>query len=337
VPSPLEASEVDALMEAIGAGRLPSRATRGTGGNVVPYDLTSQDRIIRGQMPTLDAINDNVASLFGGALGARLRLESRVASSAATLVKFGEVAALLRPPTTVGILSLGAGHGLAAVLLEGSLAFGLLAGALGDRKARAEAPAAASGARSELTQVERLVLGHLLALLCEALATAWREVLGFRPEVLRFESDPRMAVIAPASEVAIVCPFELSGTLEGRFQLVVPYAAVESRKKVLAAPPRPGAGADGDARFSAALARELAEVPVEVRAELGRRTIQLAELLALQVGHVLSLPGSARTPVSIYVEGRLKASGNGRIVEGSQAVALDRPVGSARTRPEVTA
>jgi flagellar motor switch protein FliM len=330
VPSPLEASEVDALMEAIGEDRLP-RAGRDPAGDVVPYDLTSQDRIIRGQMPTLDAINDRVASLFGTALAARLRLEARVVASAATLLKFAEVTALLRPPTTVGILTLGAGHGLAAVLLEGNLGHALLAGAMGDRKARPDA-APASLERSELTQVERLVLRHLLALLCEALASSWKEVLAFRPEVLRFESDPRLALVAPASEVAILCPFELVGTLSGRFQLVLPYAAVEPRKKLLAAPPRLGAGADGDARFSAALARELTQVQVEVTAELGRRTLQLAELLSLEVGHVLPLHATTRTPVSIYVQGRRKASGSVRVVEGSQAVSLDRPLGSDETR-----
>jgi flagellar motor switch protein FliM len=326
VPSPLEASEVDALMEAIGEGRLP----RGSGdprGNVVPYDLTSQDRIIRGQMPTLDAVNDRVASLFGSGLAARLRLEARVVAAAATLLKFGEVTTLVRPPTTVVILTLGAGHGLAAVLLEGNLGQGLLAGALGDRKARPDAPPAASGERSELTQVERLVLRHLLGLLCEAMASSWRDVLAFRPEVLRFESDPRLAAVAPPSEVAILCPFELTGTLSGRFQLVLPYAAVEPRKKLLASPPRLGAGADGDARFSAALARELEQVEVEVSAELGRRTMHLSELLALEVGHVLPLPAGTRAPVAVYVEGRLKASGSARVIEGAQVVSLDRPLG----------
>ena len=326
VSSPLEASEVDALMEAIGQGRLPD-AGRDPGGNVVPYDLTSQDRIIRGQMPTLDAINDRVASLFASALAARLRLEVRVAATAATLLKFGEVTALLRPPTTVGILTLGPGHGPAAVLLEGTLGQSLLAGALGDRKARPDAPPSAGADRTDLTQVERLVLRHLLALLCEAMASSWRDVLAFRPEVLRFESDPRLAVVAPASEVAILCPFELAGTLSGRFQIVLPYAAVEPRKKLLASPPRLGGG-DGDARFSAALARELTQVEVEVTAELCRRTLQLAELLSLEVGNVLSLPVGARAPVSLYVEGRRKGRGSARVIEGGQAISLDGPLGA---------
>ncbi len=322
-------------MQAIQDGRLAPGAGAGARGPVVPYDLTSQDRIIRGQMPTLDAINDRIASLFGRSLSGRLRLDARVTSGAATLLKFADVQGLLAPPTTVGILTLGGGHGLAAILLEGTLAQSLLAGALGDRKARAEAPReGANEQRTELTNVERLVLRHLLGLMAEAMAVAWADVLAFRPEVLRFESDPRMAVIAPASDVAIVCPFEIAGTLAGRAQLVVPYAAVEPAKKLLASPPRLGERGDGDARFSATMARELEQVDVSLRVEIGRRTVNLSELLALQVGDVLTLNSSENVPLPIFVEGRLKSSGAPRVVNGSMAVAVERTFGPLAGPPE---
>jgi flagellar motor switch protein FliM len=333
VSSPLDASEVEALMQAIQDGRVAPGVGGDARGPIVGYDLTSQDRIIRGQMPTLDAINDRIASLFGRSLAGRLRLEARVASGAATMLKFADVQTLLAPPTTVGILTLGGGSGLGAILLEGNLANALLAGALGDRKARPEPSRGTE--RSDLTNVERLVLRHLLGLMAEAMSVAWADVLPFRPEVLRFESDPRMAVIAPASDVAILCPFEMTGTLSGRLQVVIPYAAVEPAKKLLASPPRLGGGSsDGDARFSAALARELVEVEVELRVEIGRRTLNLSELMGLEAGQVLTLNSNENAPLPVYVEGRLKATGTPRVVSGGMAVALDRPIGVLSQRPE---
>ena len=334
--SPLDANEVEALMRAIQDGQVIPEAGAGSRGPVVTYDLTSQDRIIRGQMPTLDAINDRIGSLFGRSLSGRLRLEARVSSGAATLLKFADVQSLLSPPTTVGILTLGGGHALAAVLLEGDLAQALLAGALGDRKARPEAPREGSE-RADLTNIERLVLRNLLGLMAEAMAVAWADVIAFRPEVLRFESDSRMAAIAPPSDVAILCPFEINGTLTGRLQLVLPYAAVEPAKKLLSSPPRLGSGGgDGDARFSAALARELEEVKVNVRVEIGRRKVNLSELLALEVGHVLTLNTSENMPLPIFVEGRLKATGTPRVMNGSLAVTIDRPLTTPPNRPEGT-
>ena len=68
VSSPLDASEVEALMQAIQDGRVAPGMDADARAPIVAYDLTSQDRIIRGQMPTLDAINDRIASLFGRSL-----------------------------------------------------------------------------------------------------------------------------------------------------------------------------------------------------------------------------------------------------------------------------
>jgi flagellar motor switch protein FliM len=317
--SPLDSSEVEALMQAIQDGRVSPEPGGGARGPIVPYDLTSQDRIIRGQMPTLDTINDKLASIVAKTLSARTRLDLRVASMPATLLKFVDVQASILPPTTVGVLSLGPGHGMSLLVLEGDLAPMLLAGAMGDRKARPAAPAPDGSGRQELTNVERVVLKHLATLFAEAMKHAWVDTIAFGPEVMRFESDPRLTVIAAPSDVAVLCPFEISGAIEGRLQVVIPYASLEPAKKLLASPPRVG-GPQGDARFSAALARELDEVNVELCVEIGQRRLSLAELLALEVGNVLTLTTSESAPLPVFVQGRLKMTAAPRVVAGGMAV-----------------
>jgi flagellar motor switch protein FliM len=318
--SPLDGNEVEALMQAIQEGRVAPGAADGSRGPVVPYDLTSQDRIIRGQMPTLDSINDRMASVFGKSLAGRTRLDVRLAATPATLLKFADVGPLLSAPGTVAVLRLGAGHGLALLILEGELGQALLSGALGDRKAR---PVSATPeTRPELTHVERLVLKHLLKIFTDAMALAWAEVLPFKPEVLRFETDMRMVTIANPSDVIILCSFELTGAIDGRLQLALPYAAVESAKKLLTSPPR--LGGQRDARFSTALARELEGVEVELRVEMGKRTLNLSQLLGLAVGDVLTLGTSETTPLPVFVQGRPKMTALPRVVSGGMAVEILR-------------
>lgn len=322
-------------MNAIKDGRVAPSGEPGSSAPVVPYDLTSQDRIIRGQMPTLDSINDRIASLFGRSLSGRTRIDVRVSAGAATVLKFSDVQPLLATPATVGVLTLGSGHGAGIIVLEGTLGTALLAGALGDRKAR-PASLTADG-RVELTAVERMVLRHLLSMFAEAMHVAWADLLAFRPEVLRFESDPRMAVVAPATDVAILCPFELAGAIGGRVLLVIPYAAVEPVKKLLSAPPRLGGGSDGDARFSIALARELESAEVALRVEIGRRRLNLSELMSLEVGTVMTLDRSESSPLPIFVEGRLKMTGMPRVVGGSLAVVVDQALASPGSPARETA
>jgi flagellar motor switch protein FliM len=321
--SPLDAQELEALMQAIQEGRVGPEPTPGVeqrDGGVVQYDLTSQDRIIRGQMPTLDSINERVAVMFGKALGGRLRLEMRVVSSPAMLLKFSEVTGTVADQTITCVLSLGAGHGLALVILEGVLTKCLLTAALGDRSA----VVSGTDQRNELTNVEKLVLKHVLGILCESMAACWEGVLEFKPEVLRFEADPRMAIISTPSDVAILCSFEVTGVMEGKLMVAIPYAAVEPAKKLLTSPPR--LGGQRDQRFAQLLGREIEAVEVELRVEIGQRKMSIADLIEIKVGDVLTLNTSEGSPLPIMVQGRHKMTGSPRVVGGSLAVEILRPI-----------
>lgn len=327
--SPLDPNEIEALMQAIQEGQVTPDASGSSEaqGPVVPYDLTSQDRIIRGQMPTLDSINDRIASVFGRTLSGRTRMELRVTAAPASLMKFVDITSLLNGQNAVGVMSLGAGHGLALVIIEGPLAQSLLAASLGDRKAKAQP----GDVRGELTHVEQVVLRQLLGLLSESMATSWESVLPFKPQVLRFESDPRMAAIANPSDVTILCAFEVTGPIDGRLMLAIPYAAVESAKKALSSPPR--LGGQRDMRFGQALARELELVEVELRVEVGRYHLRMSDLLGLKVGDVVTLNTSEGSPLPVMVQERPKMTAMPKVLAGGIAVevlkAIARPAAAA--------
>jgi flagellar motor switch protein FliM len=321
MPATLSPEEVKALMSAIQDGKLPSEGgSRGAHGPVANYDLTSQDRIIRGQMPTLDAINEQIAQQLAMGLTGRTRLAIRVSSAAATLLKFADLTPLLTPPASVCVLGLGPGYGFGLAVLEPGLGEQLLAAALGDRRSRQ--PDAPAEARRELTSVEQGVLKRLLAVLTDAIALAWAQVMPFTPEALRFELDPRMATIAPPSDVGIISGFELTGALEGRLQLVIPYAAVEPAKQILSAPRQLSQRADD--RATVMMTRELEQVEVNLAGLLGRTRITLAKLLELEPGEVLLLDHDEASPLPLLVQGREKMVGFPSVSGGALALKIER-------------
>jgi len=320
----LEAEELDALMGAIRDGRVAAEPPPSPRTQVTPWDLTSRDRVIRGQMPTLDSIDERVASLLGASLSGRTRLELRVTSAPASMLKLGDVQILLAPPATTAVFALHGVQGKALAVLEAGLADALLAAALGDRKPKQQPQAAAR----DLSPVDRVVLQRLLALLADAMNQAWAQVLPLRAEVVRVESDPRLALPGPANELAILAPFEIAGPVAGRLQLVIPWAAVEPAKKLLAGPPSLGDGKN--LRFAAALAAELEAVEVELRARLGTTTLTLARLLELQAGDLLVLSSDESSPVPVLVEGREKLTGLPLVSGGSLAVRVAQAVHGVR-------
>jgi flagellar motor switch protein FliM len=139
--------------------------------------------------------------------------------------------------------------------------------------------------------------------------------------VLRFELDARMATIAPPSDVAILSAFELKGGIEGRLQLVIPYATIEPVKSRLASPHRLSQRADE--RFTAALVREAAQVSVEVRGVFGRTAVPFSRFLDLKAGDVLTLDSSETGTLPVLIEGREKLRGTPCVVGGSMALVLD--------------
>lgn len=316
----LNPEEINALMAAIQDGRVATEAPKNRG-TAVPYDLTSQDRVIRGQMPTLDAINEQVAQSFAIGLAGRTRLSIRVSSGPASLLKFGDFNSMLAPPATVCVMSLGKAGSQALLVLEPGLADAMIAAALGDKRGRSdEVPP--PEARREFTSVERNVLRRLMSLFTEGMTTAWAPVLPFRPEIARFETDPRLAIIAPVTEAAVLCAFELDGALKGLIQLAMPYTAIEPAKKALMSPPK--LSTHSDSRFALQLADEIAQVTVELRVLLGKTRLSLRKMLELEEGDVLTLGTSEGVSLPVFVQGRAKFTGQPKVSCGSMAIELDR-------------
>jgi flagellar motor switch protein FliM len=324
MPATLSPEEVKALMSAIQDGKIGPDAGGAHRVPVAEYDLTSQDRIIRGQMPTLDAINEHIAQQLAIGLAGRTRVALRVSSASATLLKFADLTPLLAPPAAVCVLGLGAGFGFGLAVLEPGLPEQLLSAALGDR--RAQQPDGAQERGRELTVVEQGVLKRLLCVLADAIAASWEPVLPLRPQPLRFEADPRMASVAPPSEVGIISGFDLTGGIEGRLQVVIPYTTVEPAKQLLAAPRRHSQR--GDDRVARMMARELEQVRVDVRGILGRTRINLSRLLDLVPGEVLLLDSDEAAPLPVVVQGRTKLLGSPTVSGGAIALRVEQDLPS---------
>ena len=57
----LSQDEIDALLHGVDDGDIEVDETDAAPGEALPYDFTSQDRIVRGRMPTLEMINERFA------------------------------------------------------------------------------------------------------------------------------------------------------------------------------------------------------------------------------------------------------------------------------------
>ncbi|HET7061689.1 MAG TPA: flagellar motor switch protein FliM, partial [Nitrosospira sp.] len=85
----LSPEEVDALLR--GMARSSGRAQDdNAGSNCRPYNLATQERIVRGRMPTLEIINERFARLLRLGLFNFMRRSANVTAGPVRVIKFSE-------------------------------------------------------------------------------------------------------------------------------------------------------------------------------------------------------------------------------------------------------
>ena len=113
-------------------------------------------------------------------------------------------------------------------------------------------------------------------------------------------------------DLVVVLTLEVKGAVSGVIRLIArPELLVQPAAVVEAVPAPPGA-----------IEEALGEVPVEMRVELGRLRMSMADLAALKPGTVLPMSKFIDDPLPVRVGGRLKAWGRAMVARGVVAVEI---------------
>lgn len=280
----LSQDEIDALLH--GVDDVDDIEDDEIGGNegAVDFDFSSQDRIVRGRMPTLELINERFARHMRISLFNMLRKTAEVSINGVQMMKFGEYQNTLYVPTSLNMVRFRPLKGTALITMEARLVFILVEnffGGDGRFHARIEG--------REFTPTERRIVQLLLKIVFEDYKEAWSPVMGVEFEYLDSEVNPSMANIVSPTEVIVVSSFhiEVDGG-GGDFHVVMPYSMVEPIRELLDA----GVQSDKmetDVRWSTALREEIMDVPVNFRVNLLEQDISLRDLMELQAGDIIPI------------------------------------------------
>lgn len=316
MPPTLSQNEVDALMEALQDGRIDTDSertviTRAPGGaaaktpEVKPYDLVSRERVVRGRMPTLDAIHGRLARMLSQHLAELGLPEPEIASDPAAPQKMGEFLSYQASPACINLLAIPPLQGTALLCIQPNLFFALLSMAFGGQALAADT-ALPVRARPDLSVIETEFARMLAEAFARAAAAAWSEVLALKPAYLRTEVSADHLMTAASGDLVMACafPVRIAG-VEGRLDLALPYASLEPVKPRLAEHPQEESPADRE-RWMRNLRLAVANVPLRLSIELGRCRMSLRRLLDLQVGQIVRLEEHPGGPLRLFLGGRPK-------------------------------
>ncbi|MBD2837620.1 flagellar motor switch protein FliM [Pseudomonas sp. JM0905a] len=276
----LSQDEIDALLHGVDDG-LVETETDADPTSVKSYDLTSQDRIVRGRMPTLEMINERFARYTRISMFNLLRRSADVAVGGVQVMKFGEYVHSLYVPTSLNLVKMKPLRGTSLFILDAKLVFKLVDNFFGGdgRHAKIEG--------REFTPTELRVVRMVLDQAFVDLAEAWHAVMDVNFEYINSEVNPALANIVSPSEVVVVSTFhiELDGG-GGDLHITMPYSMIEPIREMLDAGFQSDVD-DQDERWIKALREDILDVSVPVAATVVRRQLKLRDILHMQPGDVI--------------------------------------------------
>jgi flagellar motor switch protein FliM len=317
----LSQNEVDALLRGVGDGEVetetdePEESSEG----VVPYDLTSQEKILRGRLPTLDIINQMFSRLFRSTFSSLMRKSVDVSVVSTDTLKFGDFLRSLPVPSSLHIFRMEPfrGHGL--LVVESKLVFSVVDNFFGGTGSSEAKITGRDFSTIEIRMIKNVVMNAL-----EDLEKAWKPVHPVTTTYVRSEVNPQFAAIVPPSDMVLVLLFDIElETFSGSLTICLPYASIEPILPKLKASFQ-SEEMEVDQVWAKRMRSELLHTEVVAVAELGKAQLTPRELLNFKVGDTLMLTADVSEPLTMKIEGIEKVKGFPGVFRGNKAIQVEK-------------
>jgi len=278
----LSQDEVDALLQGV-TGESQGKNAEQDATGVRPYNLATQERIVRGRMPTLEIINERFARLLRVGLFNFMRRTAEITVGPIRVVKYSEFVRNLVVPTNLNLVQAKPLRGTALFIFDPSLVFLVidnLFGSDGRFHTRVEG--------RDFTPTEHRIIQRMLSVVFEDYEKAWTQVYPLKFEFVRSEMNTQFANIATPNEVIVATTFNIElGSSGGEFHVCMPYAMIEPIRDLLYNSLN-GETLEGDKRWVRMLSKQIKNAEIELVANLGQKPATLNQILKMKMGDIIA-------------------------------------------------
>jgi len=278
----LSQDEVDALLRGV-TGESEDKKDEQDRSGVRPYNLATQERIVRGRMPTLEIINERFARLLRIGLFNFMRRSAEISVGPVRVVKYSEFVRNLVVPTNLNLVHAKPLRGTALFIFDPNLVFlavDNLFGGDGRFHSRVEG--------RDFTQTEQRIIQRMLDVVFDDYEKSWKPVYPLKFEYARSEMNTQFANIATPNEVVVTTTFNIElGAASGEFHVCMPYAMVEPIRDLLYSSLQ-GDHLEVDKRWVRLLSKQVQGAEVELVADLGHTPVTFSQILKMRAGDVIA-------------------------------------------------
>jgi flagellar motor switch protein FliM len=279
----LSQEEVNILLKGV-AGQDIAQKSSGPSSGFRPYNLATQERIVRGRLPTLEIINERFARLLRLGLFNFMRRSANVTAGPVRVIKFSEFVRNLMVPSNLNLVHVKPLRGTSLFVFDPTLVFLVvdnLFGGDGRFQPKTE--------RRDFTQTEQRIIQRLLNLVFDSYGKSWHPVYPIEFEYVRAETNIQFANVATPNEVVVATTFEVNfGSVVGEMHICTPYSILEPIRDVLSSSVQ-GEALEVDKRWVRRLSKQVQSAEVTLLVNLAHVQITLNQILKMQVGDVIPL------------------------------------------------
>ncbi len=280
----LSQDEVDALLKGV-TGESDEPETSDDGGDGVrAYNLGTQERIVRGRMPTLELINERFARYLRIGLFNYMHRTTEISVGPIRVQKYSEFIRNLVVPTNLNLVAAKPLRGTSLFVFDPNLVFLVvdnMFGGDGRFHTRVEG--------RDFTPTEQRIIQGLLNVVFNEYSRSWKPVYSVSFEYIRSEMNSQFANIATPSEIVISTTFSLEfGGTAADMHICFPYSMVEPIRDLLYSSMQSDQ-LSSDQRWILMLRRQLKDAEVEIAAQLATTTVTLGQILKMKAGDIIPL------------------------------------------------
>jgi flagellar motor switch protein FliM len=280
----LSQDEVDALLQGITGESQKLDDEQVDDGGVRSYDIASQERIVRGRMPTMEIINERFARNIRIGLFNFIRKSPEISIGSIKVQKYSAFLREIVVPTNFNIVSVRPLRGSGLIVCDPTLVFAVidaLFGGAGKYHTRIEG--------RDFSPTEQRIIARLVEVITTEYKKAWQGIYPLELDYQRSEMLPQFANIASPGDMVVVTSFTLEiGDSIGTIHFCIPYATLEPIRDVLYSPMQ-GEAPELDRRWVDMLKQQLQPAMVELVAELAQAPATVEQLLSFKPGDFIEL------------------------------------------------
>jgi flagellar motor switch protein FliM len=283
------------------------------------FDFAKYTKGRKERLSALEFISDRLSKSLRSALTLFLEREVEINVTPTLYTEYGEFVKTLPLPTNLNIVITDNLKGFFMVIFDAKLIFCVLETIFGSKTITVPKIEG-----REFTKIEFNIIKKLVDVVSVEMEKAWEPVYEIRCKYSRSEINPNYITMISPEETVVVLEFAVEiEDVTSWMKVCIPYGILETIKSYLVSTPS-REDMEMRAKWFQRLQKSVNEVPLELRAILGKKKISVQEFLAIKTDSVIFTDTIMNEPIDVTIMNARKMKGRMGAFRGNKALMVEQ-------------